>query len=199
MWLPLYHEKVYICRMNDKEILERIRKGDETALQYLYRSNYRTILRFVLRNNGTESEAQDIFQDALVALWENVRKKEFILSSKLSTYLYSVCQNMWLKELKKKKKITSKDTVIPEDDLTTEIQNWEREERIKIIQSCIDQLGETCKKILQYFYFDELPMQEIAERLGFANADSVKSQKYKCKKELDKIVKRYYTTKDLFD
>ncbi|MCS6795368.1 MAG: sigma-70 family RNA polymerase sigma factor [Raineya sp.] len=182
--------------MRDEEILKRIRKGDETALQYLYKHNYRMILRLIVKNNGTESEAQDIFQDALILFWENVRKPDFTLTSKISTYLYSVCQNLWLKELKKKSRIADKD--IPEDTLT-DTQSWEREEKIKIMQTCIAKLGELCRKILQYYYFDELSMQDIADKLGLANAESAKSKKYKCKKELDEIIKAHFTTKDLLD
>ena len=45
-------------------------------------------------------------------------------------------------------------------------------EREKIIAQCIEQLGETCKKVLMYYYFDELSMQDIADKLGFANTDT---------------------------
>ncbi len=183
-------------QMRDKEILERIRKSDETALQYLYKNYYRTILRLVVKNNGTESEAKDIFQDALISLWEKVRKPDFTLTSKLSTYLYSVCHNLWLKELKKKTRFADRE--VPENILTDN-QSLEREEKIKIMQSCIEKLGELCRKILQYYYFDELSMQDIAEKLGLSNADSAKSKKYKCKKELDEIIKKHFSTKDLLD
>ncbi|GAB4131561.1 MAG: hypothetical protein OHK0045_03340 [Raineya sp.] len=179
--------------MKDEEVLERIRKGDETALQYLYKKNYRMILQLVTKNSGNEAEAQDIFQDALILFWEKVQKPDFKLTAKITTFLYSICHNLWLKELSKKQKISfeEKDEAIKED--------WEQEERIRAMQNCISKLGETCRKILQFYYFDNLSMQDIATKLGLANADTAKSKKYKCKKELDKLVKKYFKATDFLD
>ncbi len=56
-------------------------------------------------------------------------------------------------------------------------------------------MGETCKKVLMYYYFEEMSMQDIAEKLGFANTDTAK-QKYKCKKKLDELVKAQYSEQD---
>jgi RNA polymerase sigma factor (sigma-70 family) len=179
--------------MKDNEILERIRKGDETALQYLYKQHYRMMLRLVLKNSGTEEEAQDVFQDALILFWQKVHQPEFKLTSKISTFLYSVCHNLWRKELDKKSR-TSK-----EEKDEAIIEDWDRQERIQIMNDCINKLGETCRKILQYYYFDELSMHDIAQLMGFSNADTAKTKKYKCKKELDELVKKYYKATDFLD
>jgi DNA-directed RNA polymerase specialized sigma24 family protein len=72
-------------------------------------------------------------------------------------------------------------------------------EREKIIALCIDQLGDTCKKVLTYYYFEEMSMQDIAEKLGFANTDTAKTKKYKCKKKLDELVKAQYSEQDFLD
>ena len=179
--------------MKDEEVLERIHKGDETALQYLYKKHYRMILHLVTKNSGNEVEAQDIFQDALILFWEKAQKPDFVLTAKITTFLYSICQNLWRKELSKKQRISfeEKDEAVVED--------WEQNERIQAMQACINKLGETCKKILQLYYFDNLSMQDIAERLGLANADTAKSKKYKCKKELDDLVKKYFKATDFLD
>lgn len=179
--------------MKDEEVLERIRKGDETALQYLYKKHYRMMLHLVLKNNGSEVEAQDVFQDALILFWEKAQKPDFVLTAKITTFLYSICQNLWLKELSKKQRISfeEKDEAIIED--------WEQNERIQAIHICINKLNETCRKILQLYYFDNLSMQDIAQKLGLANADTTKSKKYKCKKELDDLVKKYFKATDFLD
>ncbi|MFO0265838.1 MAG: RNA polymerase subunit sigma, partial [Cyclobacteriaceae bacterium] len=59
--------------------------------------------------------------------------------------------------------------------------------------------GETCRKVLMYYYFDEMSMQEIAEKLGFANTDTAKTKKYKCKQKLDELVKIQYSAQDFLD
>jgi hypothetical protein len=44
-----------------------------------------------------------------------------------------------------------------------------------------------------------MSMAEIAEKMGFANADTAKTKKYKCKQELDKMIKTLYKASDFMD
>lgn len=180
--------------MKDSEIIEKIKKGDETALDFLYKKNYRMMIKLIVRNNGSEEEAQDIYQDALIVFWQKViADKDFTLTSKISTYLYSVCNNLWRKELERKKRHTNEEADIseyPDNDI---------QERSMIVNKCIAELGETCRKILTLYYFDQMSMTDIAEKMGFANADTAKTKKYKCKKELDNMIKSLYTASDFLD
>ncbi len=50
-----------------------------------------------------------------------------------------------------------------------------------------------------FYYFDGLSMQDIADKLGFANTNTAKTKKYKCKKKLDELVKSRYTESDFLD
>ncbi|HAR19419.1 MAG TPA: RNA polymerase subunit sigma [Cytophagales bacterium] len=179
--------------MNDQEILDRIKKGDEAALDYLYKKNYKMMVNMIIKNNGSEDEAKDVYQEALLAFWTKAASGKMEMTSKISTYLYSICQNLWRKELSRKSKLTNEQKDGPQPDKSEET------ERAKIINKCLNELGETCKKILYYFYYDELSMEDIAEKMGFANADTAKTKKYKCKKELDKLVKSRYSTQDFLD
>ena len=57
--------------MKDQEIFERICQGDEKTLEVLYKKYYRMMTKMVISNSGTEQEAKDIYQDALVVFWQN--------------------------------------------------------------------------------------------------------------------------------
>ncbi len=179
--------------MKDHEVIEKIRKGDEKALDFLYKKNYKMMVNMIIKNNGSEDEAKDIFQDALIVLWQKAQTAEFILSSKISTYLYSICLNLWRKELERKGRHSYEEADAPE------INDIDAKERSEIINKCIYDLGETCRKILTYYYLDNLSMNDIADKLGFSNADTAKTKKYKCKKELDNKIKSLYTEKDFLD
>ena len=61
------------------------------------------------------------------------------------------------------------------------------ERNVKINQA-LNEIGEPCKSILVYFFFNQLTMEEIAAKMGYTNADNVKNQKYKCFKRLKKLV-----------
>ncbi len=179
--------------MNEKDLFERIQKGDEKALEFIYKKYYRMMTKLVITNSGTEEEARDVYQDALVVFWQKARSGNLVLTSKMSTYIYSICQNLWRKELDRKKRLSS------EEKDSSESMDLDSPEREKIIAKCLDQLGETCRKVLMFYYFDEMSMQEIAEKLGFANTDTAKTKKYKCKQKLDELVKSQYSEKDFLD
>ena len=179
--------------MNEKEIFERICKGDEKALEFLYQKYYRMMTKLVIANSGTEEEARDVYQDALIVFWQKATSGNLVLTSKMSTYIYSICQNLWRKELDRKKRLSS------EEKDTSVTLDTESSEREMILAKCIDQLGETCKKVLMFYYFEEMSMQDIADKLGFANTDTAKTKKYKCKKKLDELVKAQYSEHDFLD
>jgi RNA polymerase sigma factor (sigma-70 family) len=180
-------------QVDEKELFERICKGDEKALEFIYKKYYRMMTKLVITNSGTEDEARDIYQDALVVFWQKSRSGNLVLTSKISTYVYSICQNLWRKELDRKKRLSN------EEKDSSETLDLDGPEREKIIARCMEQLGETCRKVLTYYYFDELSMQEIADKLGFANTDTAKTKKYKCKQKLDELIKAQYTEQDFLD
>lgn len=179
--------------MNDSEVLAKITRGDESALDYLYKKYYRMMVKLVVSNNGSEEEAKDIYQDALIVFWQKATSGNFTLTSKISTYLYSICLNLWRKELERKSKLSN------EEKDEAEWMEDDKKERIRIINECINALGETCRKVLSYYYFDGMTMSDIAEKMNFANPDTAKTKKYKCKQRLDKLIKTKYSASDFLD
>jgi len=122
--------------MDEKEIFERIQKGDEKALELIYKKYYRMMTKLVITNSGTEEEARDVYQDALVVFWQKARSGNLVMTAKISTYIYSVCQNLWRKELDRKKRFSNEEKDSPQ---TMEMDSAERE---KIMAKCLNQLGE---------------------------------------------------------
>lgn len=179
--------------MTEQELFARICQGDEEALEVVYQKNYRMMVRLVTSNNGTEEEAKDIYQEAVVVFWQKANSGNLVLTSKMSTYIYSICLNLWRKELDRKKRYSN------EEKDTKEYQDQDKNERVKIIQECIGKLDETCRNVLTYYYFDGMSMKDIAEKIGFANTDTAKTKKYKCKKKLDELIKSIYSEHDFLD
>jgi len=180
--------------MKDSEILERIGRGDESALDYIYRKYYKMMVRLVTSNQGTEEEAKDIFQEALLVLWQKANRGKLVLTSKISTYIYSICLNLWRKELDKKSR-----TYQDNDQSKSYTNNYESDELSRVVKENIQKLGDSCKKILMYYYFDGMSMEDITKKMNFANSETTKTKKYKCKRKLDILIRKRYTYKDFFD
>ncbi|MEL6538028.1 MAG: sigma factor, partial [Bacteroidota bacterium] len=66
-----------------------------------WRSSFNHKLRQT--ENRYVEKARDLFQDLLMAIFYNTQKKDFELTCAFSTYLFSVCRNLWFKELRQRK------------------------------------------------------------------------------------------------
>lgn len=176
---------------NDARILDLIRKGDEEALVMLYQSNRRPVTAFIVRNNGTNDDAEDMLQEALVVLWERVRSGRFEYASRLDTFVFATAKHMWLRRLARMRREISGaiDPDMTARDEASVLDEMIESEQARMVQQALDTLGEPCRKLLLLFYWEEVPMEEIARQLGFANADTVKSKKYQCKKALAILLK----------
>lgn len=173
----------------DLKIINGIALGDSAVLKGLYRDYFPMVLNMVVQNNGTEEEAKDIFQEAVIVLYDKVKQGDFELSSKLKTYIYSVCRRLWLKQLGSQGRtfhdVSSYEEIIPvEDDL---IRHRERDLQLSLMEQALDKLGEPCRTIIHDFYIMGLSMQEICEKFGYTNTDNAKTQKYKCLQRLKRL------------
>jgi len=90
--------------MTDQEIIHQLKKGNEACLKQLYQ-HLGMIKGLVLKNNGNEEDALDIFQEAVIVFYKNVMSGGFELKGKISSYLYEVSRRLWLNQLNRRRKI----------------------------------------------------------------------------------------------
>jgi RNA polymerase sigma factor (sigma-70 family) len=174
---------------SDQELLDGLAQNDRKAIEELYSQHYRMVQTFIVNNNGSTDDARDIFQEAMVLLYEKARSGTFELTSKLKTYLYSVSRRLWLKRLQQLQRfgapVESMEDVAPvEEDLE---EQERRNEAFGMMDKALSHLGEPCKSLLEAYYVQKKQMQEIAENFGYTNADNAKNQKYKCLMRLKKL------------
>ncbi len=177
----------------DQRTLDRIKQGDESVLVDLYKKHYAMVRNFILKNNGDEDVVDDIMQDTVIAVWKNANQPTFLLQAKLSTYIMAIAKNLWFKELKKRSKFKLVDET---NHLNAGSELQPNKMDSGIMAQMIEEMDETCRKLLSYFYFDGFSTQIIAEKLNFANTDTVKSKKYQCFKKLQTSVLAKYSKAD---
>jgi RNA polymerase sigma factor (sigma-70 family) len=173
----------------DNDLLKGLAEGDRKSIELIYKSHFNMIQTLVINNSGSIDDARDIFQEALVVLYEKVRMGSFELNCQLKTYLYSVCKRLWLKRLQQSSRYVAADmevesTVSVEEDITV---HEKRDADYELMNKAIGSLGEPCKSLLEAYYINKMNMQDIASQFGYTNADNAKNQKYKCLMRLKKI------------
>ncbi len=178
---------------SDSELTEALRSDSnpDEAIRYLYRSRFSQTVAYVKQNSGTQEDAEDIFQEVVLVFIEILKKDKFRAESSVSTFLYALTRNLWLNELKKRGKSKLRDELfekgrdITDADVSHLIVN--RELKTELMQ-LVGSLGETCKKILTAFYFDNLAMKDILKNLDYENEQVVRNKKYKCLKQLEQMM-----------
>lgn len=174
----------------DAHFLEGIAKGDSLIIRQVYKQYFNSITQYVLNNSGSIDDAKDVFQDAIMVIYEKLQQPDFKLEYGLHTYLFTVARNTWLKKLRKKsdKGVPLPDNLelIAEDSFEEEIL-WREKERL--YREKFAQLGEGCQKVINFFLAG-VSMEEIAKRMGFASAGYAKKRKYKCKNQLLKLIQK---------
>lgn len=180
--------------INESALLNGLARNDRKAVEAIYRDNFNTIQALIINNNGSAEDAKDVFQEAMIVLYEKVCSERFELNCQIKTYLYSVCRRLWLKRLQQQNRFSpaaeSFEATIPVvEDLDVHEQ---RNAEFEMMDKAIGNLGEPCKTLLEAYYIQKRTMQEIAVNFGYTNADNAKNQKYKCLMRLKKIFFSHY-------
>jgi RNA polymerase sigma factor (sigma-70 family) len=168
--------------MTDEKIIELIRTGgSDAALNDLYK-HFPMMRKMILSHGGSSDDAKDVFQEALIVLIRKIRKGDFQLTSKLSTYLFSVCRFLWKDEWKKRKIPVAYDFESgladpAEQDLD---KTLEEENLAKLAERALLDLKDRCRELLLLFYEGKWKLKEIAHTMGYNSENTAKNQKYKC-------------------
>lgn len=177
------------AEINEQILLRGLVNNDSKAIESIYKENYNMIQAFILNNNGTYDDARDIFQEAMITLYEKAKSESFVLTCQIKTYVYSVCRRLWLKRLQQMGRYVStsenlEETIPVEEDLEV---HEKRNAEFAIMERAMGSLGEPCKSLLDAYYIQKKGMTEIATEFGYTNADNAKNQKYKCLMRLKKL------------
>jgi RNA polymerase sigma factor (sigma-70 family) len=173
----------------EAELLKRLGNNEKAAIEAIYKDNYRLIQQLIVNNNGSEDDARDIFQEALIVLYQKAQDETFELNCQIKTYIYSICRRLWLKRLQQNRRfetpVDNFEEMVPvEEDVEVHLK---QERQYGIMRSALGKIGEPCKSLLEAFYIHNKNMAEISSFFGYTNADNAKNQKYKCLMRLKKL------------
>lgn len=171
--------------MTDQELYEGILAGDRQVMQYLYREYFSPIARHVQKNGGQETDAFDVFQDSVIALWVNVKdgKYEVRENARLSTYLQGISKNIWFAKQRKAAKIqvATAEAPVPAEPIE-ETQDY-LSDSILQLEKAFNVLGDKCRRLLRLFYYEKIPLREIAKLMAYTEK-TAKNNKYRCMQQL---------------
>ena len=165
----------------DQKYIDALVKNDRALIEELYQKYSGKIKWMVLQNNGTVTEAADIFQDALLSIYKKAVNQDFTLTCPLDAFLYVTCKNRWLSELNKRK--SNKVTIssfgvynVDRDSIKLAEEFKLEQERRDLVTEKLGELCEDCRQLLQLNWSGK-PLREVA---GLLNVTYGYARKKKC-------------------
>jgi RNA polymerase sigma factor (sigma-70 family) len=173
----------------DEAYIKGLKERDAAVIKEIYQSIRPKVIGFVLKNQGGEDDAGDVFQKALLQLMARVEVKDFVLQSSFEAYLFTACKNLWRRELKKRqlRGVTTdkvRSLYYEADDLaqaTLEQERWE------LFQEKLKDLSENCQQLLRLL-FNKVSGKEIREKMGYGSENTVRQRIFKCKSRLTQLI-----------
>jgi len=177
----------------DTKYIQALINNNTQLLDEIYTRFAGKIKLMVVQNTGTETDADDILQDALVAIYYKAASGNFILTCPFESFLYTVCKNLWLMQLRKKSRQPVTNSGDAQYDTGTDVFKEaeaviNNNERRLLLEKKFDQLGEGCRKVLELAWSGK-PLEEVAALLNNTYA-YIRKKKSECMGKLSELIKQ---------
>jgi len=183
--------------MEQDPYIAGIRNGDPKIVAEIWGDIFPAVRKWVTAGGGNEDDAKDVFQDAMMVVYDKAQRPDFQLTSKFSTFFLGICRNL-LGNLFQKKYF--RHITIPEDakymaEVPVDFAELERHNLFDLAKAL---QGEECQKIMD-LYFQKKSMAEIAALMGLSSEKYAKLRKFQCKERLEELVKKQPGFHELFN
>lgn len=165
-------------KMNDDNscLFERIRKGDETAFELVYKSYVSRLYYFVYEYVPNTDIVENIVQETFMTLWN--KRSTLADNTNLGAYLFTVARNNCLYKLRDRryKQRLFKSTDVDESELNENLDSLSAidmslisfSEIEQIIENTIRRLPPQCRTVFILSRFEDKKNREISEELGIS-------------------------------
>ena len=165
-------------------MLSKLMKNEREKVMLMLMSSFKR-LRY--------EDLEEVFSDGCLVLWNKMMDDDFeLMESGMVNYLRKICWNLGMHYLRKvKDEVVSLDVMMESGSKNVErvgigemfdvLENEDddEEEKWRKLDEIWKKLSDVDRMILESYYLDGCKMEEIAQRVGYKDANSVKSKKYR--------------------
>jgi len=154
----------------DQRYIDGLLRNDNLIIREIYKRFAARIKLYITRNNGSDEDAADIFQECLIDIYNQAHHRQLQLTCPFEPFFLLVCKRKWLNELKKRgsQPVTKNEIELSnlgEDVFRSAELVVEEEDRAKQVMAHFERLGEKCREILKLSLTGQA-QEKIAEKLG---------------------------------
>jgi len=171
---------------------QAFKENNTTEMEIFYRENFPKVARYIRANNGDLENAKDIFQEAFLTVWQNIKMNKINAETVISleAYLYKISKNKWLDHLRslESRKIIYVDEIVDTDSENENLHQKKELDELKYqkLEKGFKYLGKGCRILLEKFYFNKMSLREIAIEYNWTE-NTAKNNKYRCLQQLKKL------------
>lgn len=166
-----------------KAITSQSKTDRKTLITHLYKTLFATVAAYISNRGGQLNDAQDIFQDAVTVWYEQKYVKKTANPLADAAYIMGITKNLWRKKMEKKGMEPLNEQ---HEQLAEAKEEYPSKERLL---NYLSRAGSKCMELLQYFYYEQAPLTELAGKFGFSGVRSATVQKYKCLEKVRETIK----------
>ena len=169
---------------NEQNIIQQLSLGDENLLEELYIEYYNVFLYYFKRYSVSQQDIEEAYQDSMIAFYQSILSGKLKnLKSSIKAYIFGIGKHKILDKIRYNKK--QKDIQYPQDNIDPiPVESEEFTIEQQLLHQHFKRLGESCQRILKFFYYRGLSIKDIVAAGSYKDENTVKSHKSRCLKQL---------------
>ncbi|GAB5466433.1 MAG: sigma-70 family RNA polymerase sigma factor [Candidatus Kapaibacteriales bacterium] len=173
--------------MEEKELLHRIQTGNDSAFDYFVNLHREMVYSLCLNMLKSQMDAKDIMQEVFLRVYKSIGK--FDGKSSLKTWVYRICYNRCLDEIKKKSRFAKLKEAFSYRAITFSKQSHTFERQL--ISEALGYLNVDDRALLTFYYLEELDLKEISDIMNI-NENTLKTRLFRARTKLKEIIETKY-------
>ena len=180
-----------LVEKREENWLEAILTGDDQQIARLYQKFMPTVIGMIRKNKGDQEDAQDVFQDAIMLIYQKAQNGEINQLDNFKAYLLKVCKYTWMNKLRRKHNrdmSIDSNTFVPVAEDHTNIEEYlHQQEMNQLYREKFQMLEDWQQQILQLCFAGK-KMKEVARIMGLSSEGYAKKKKFLAKKRLIELI-----------
>jgi RNA polymerase sigma-70 factor (ECF subfamily) len=173
------------------ELLEKINRGQQSALEDFYRLFESRVFHYALSRLNDSYEAADTLNEVMMEVWKHAGRFEG--RSRVSTWLLGITHHKVYDRLRKRKHTNMQEDI---DDYSNQLSDDNEVsmenalvgvENAQLVQQCMDKLSEAHREVIHLAFFEDMHYQDIAS-IAKCPEGTVKTRVYHAKQALKNCI-----------
>jgi RNA polymerase sigma-70 factor, ECF subfamily len=184
--------KLAPASLSDHELLVAISTRDQRAMEELFDRYESQVYRYILRSFKDQGLAEDVTAETFCEVWR-AAAGTFKGQARVATWLLAIARNLAISMLRRRSEQALDETAALsiEDAADNPEVTAAKKQRDAIIARCLASLSPIHRQLIDFFYFQDKSIAEVAELTGVP-VNTVKTRMFRARNLMGELLKGYH-------